>query len=169
MLPTGQRCAPPVVNICHSSDTRETSIWDPIDTHIMLSLRTCVIWKSVGSLIGWENYQISWQSEQIMQHSAQILKTCRLQSNIASSAKCDSSILIYRRNNNLVHVCHVCCMNPELVLFYAHKSIQKIPSEMEVAPRYNCWHCWRCWHCWQCWQCWHCWHSWHSLHCWHDA
>ena len=24
---------------------------------------------------------------------------------------------------------------------------QKIPSEMEVAPRYNCWHCWHCWHC----------------------
>ena len=23
----------------------------------------------------------------------------------------------------------------------------KIPSEMEVAPRYNCWHCWHCWHC----------------------
>ena len=96
----------------------------------MLSLRTCVICKSIGSLIGWENYQISWQSEQIMQHSAQILKTCRLQSNIASSAKCDSSILIYRRNNNLVHVCHVCCMNPELVLFYAHKSIQKTNKQI---------------------------------------
>ena len=24
---------------------------------------------------------------------------------------------------------------------------KKIPSEMEVAPRYNCWHCWHCWHC----------------------
>ena len=22
----------------------------------------------------------------------------------------------------------------------------KIPSEMEVAPRYNCWNCWHCWH-----------------------
>ena len=33
---------------------------------------------------------------------------------------------------------------------------EKIPSEMEVAPRYNCWHCWHCWHCWQCWHCWHC-------------
>ena len=26
-------------------------------------------------------------------------------------------------------------------------SITKIPSEMEVAPRYNCWNCWYCWHC----------------------
>ena len=24
---------------------------------------------------------------------------------------------------------------------------EKIPSEMEVAPRYNCWNCWHCWHC----------------------
>ena len=24
----------------------------------------------------------------------------------------------------------------------------KIPSEMEVAPRYNYWQCWHCWHCW---------------------
>ena len=23
-------------------------------------------------------------------------------------------------------------------------SMQKIPSEMEVAPHYNCWHCWHC-------------------------
>ena len=29
----------------------------------------------------------------------------------------------------------------------------KIPSEMEVAPRYNCWPCWHCWHCWHCWYC----------------
>ena len=29
----------------------------------------------------------------------------------------------------------------------------KMPSEMEVAPRYNCWHCWQCWHCWHCWHC----------------
>ena len=28
---------------------------------------------------------------------------------------------------------------------------KKIPSEMEVAPRYNCWHCWHCWHSWHCW------------------
>ena len=32
----------------------------------------------------------------------------------------------------------------------------KIPSELEVALRYDCWHCW---HCWYCWHCWHCWHS----------
>ena len=25
--------------------------------------------------------------------------------------------------------------------------IIKIPSEMEVAPRYNCWNCWHCWQC----------------------
>ena len=25
---------------------------------------------------------------------------------------------------------------------------EKIPSEIEVAPRYNCWHCWHCLHCW---------------------
>ena len=33
------------------------------------------------------------------------------------------------------------------------KKNKKIPSEMEVAPRYNCWHCWHCWHCWYCWHC----------------
>ena len=33
---------------------------------------------------------------------------------------------------------------------------KKIPSEMEVAPRYNCWHCRHCWHCWHCWHSWHC-------------
>ena len=27
---------------------------------------------------------------------------------------------------------------------------QKIPSEMEVAPRYNCWHPWHCRRCWHC-------------------
>ena len=37
----------------------------------------------------------------------------------------------------------------------------KVPSEMEVAPHYNCWHCWHCWHC-------------STLfdtvrHCWHDV
>ena len=37
-------------------------------------------------------------------------------------------------------------------------TMTKIPSEMEVAPRYNCWHCWHFWHCWHCWRCWHCWH-----------
>ena len=31
--------------------------------------------------------------------------------------------------------------------------LKKIPSEMEVAPRYNCWNCWLCWHCWHCWHC----------------
>ena len=45
----------------------------------------------------------------------------------------------------------------------------KIPSELEVASRYNCWHCWHCWQSWHCWPCWHCWHGvhcWHGLHCW---
>ena len=58
-------------------------------------------------------------------------------------------------------------------------SIKKIPSEMEVAPRYNCLHCWHCWHCWHWWHylhclhykhCLHCWHGlscWHGFHCWH--
>ena len=35
-----------------------------------------------------------------------------------------------------------------------HKThLRKIPSEMQVAPRYNCWHCCHCWHCWHCWHC----------------
>ena len=42
----------------------------------------------------------------------------------------------------------------------------KIPSEMEIAPRYNSLHCWHCWHCWPCWNCWHCWSCWSCLHCW---
>ena len=49
-------------------------------------------------------------------------------------------------------------------------STPKIPSEMEVAPRYNFWNSWHCWHCWPCWPCWHCWHCWqwwHCLHCLH--
>ena len=33
---------------------------------------------------------------------------------------------------------------------YHLMQIEKIPSEMEVAPRYNCWNCWHCWHCWHC-------------------
>ena len=53
---------------------------------------------------------------------------------------------------------------------------QKIPSEMEVAPRYNCLHCWHCWHWWHYLHCLHykhclhCWHGlscWHGFHCWH--
>ena len=43
---------------------------------------------------------------------------------------------------------------------------QKIPSEMEVAPRYNCWHCWQYWHCWHCW---HCSTLFDVQHCWHDV
>ena len=42
------------------------------------------------------------------------------------------------------------------ITFYQIKYTWKIPSEMEVAPRYNCWHCWPCWHCWHCWHCWYC-------------
>ena len=44
-------------------------------------------------------------------------------------------------------------------------SRSKIPSEMEVAPRYNCLHCWHCWHWWHYL---HCLHYKHCLHCWHD-
>ena len=46
------------------------------------------------------------------------------------------------------------------------KPFAKIPSEMEIAPRYNSLHCWHCWHCWPCWNCWHCWSYWSCLHCW---
>ena len=35
-------------------------------------------------------------------------------------------------------------------IFFEQMPFSKIPSEMEVAPRYNCWHCWHCWHCWYC-------------------
>ena len=32
--------------------------------------------------------------------------------------------------------------------FQIHRPInKKIPSEIEVAPRYNCWNCRHCWHC----------------------
>ena len=44
-------------------------------------------------------------------------------------------------------------------LHFFNKTIKKIPSEMEVAPRYNYWHCWHCWNCWDSWHCWHCWHD----------
>ena len=55
--------------------------------------------------------------------------------------------------------------------------VSKIPSEMEVAPRYNCLHCWHWWHylhylhykhCLHCWHglsCWHGFHCWHGKHC----
>ena len=75
------------------------------------------------------------------------------------------------------HQCHIFGAHPSAI-GGAQTSAIKIPSEMEVAPRYNCWHCWHCWHglhCWRCWRCWHCWqglhswHCWHSLHCWHDV
>ena len=36
--------------------------------------------------------------------------------------------------------------NRQTTEFNGRSSYQKIPSEMEVAPRYNCWHCWHCWH-----------------------
>ena len=36
---------------------------------------------------------------------------------------------------------------PQYKVVLALKSFSKIPSEIEVAPRYNCWHCWHCWHC----------------------
>ena len=55
---------------------------------------------------------------------ASYIKPIILQSIISSSAKCDSSISIYRQKNNLLYVCNVWCMNQELVLFCAHKSIQ---------------------------------------------
>ena len=44
--------------------------------------------------------------------------------------------------------------------------INKIPSEMEVAPPYSCWHCWHGLHCWQGLHCWHGLHCWQGLHCW---
>ena len=31
--------------------------------------------------------------------------------------------------------------------FQSGSRVLQIPSEMEVAPRYNCWNCWHCWHC----------------------
>ena len=43
----------------------------------------------------------------------------------------------------------------------------KIPSEMEVAPRYNCLHCWHWWHYLHCLHYKHCLHCWHGLSCWH--
>ena len=51
--------------------------------------------------------------------------------------------------------------NTTIICIYGG-SDEKIPSEMEVAPRYNCWHCWHCWHCWQCCHYWHCCH--HQYH-----
>ena len=36
------------------------------------------------------------------------------------------------------------------VFFLVQFLKKKIPSEMEVAPRYNCWNCWHYWHCWHC-------------------
>ena len=48
-------------------------------------------------------------------------------------------------------------------LNYKHMCLwpPKIPSELEVTPRYNCLHCWHCWHCWLGVLCRH------GLHCWH--
>ena len=37
-----------------------------------------------------------------------------------------------------------------LIWWSLHNVTKKIPSEMEVAPRYNSWHCWHYWHCWHC-------------------
>ena len=44
-------------------------------------------------------------------------------------------------------------VNLHRIYFGGLKNIVKIPSEMEVVPRYNCWNCWHCWHCWPCWHC----------------
>ena len=52
--------------------------------------------------------------------------------------------------------CENIVQNFYIVCLTKTKTKTKIPSEMEVAPRYNCWHCWHCWHCWLCWHCWQC-------------
>ena len=46
----------------------------------------------------------------------------------------------------------VCCGNILYEVLIRDRT-WKIPSEMEVAPRYNCWNCWQCWQCWHCWHC----------------
>ena len=58
---------------------------------------------------------------------------------------------------DLFYHCSVICYNeiflsPMKRFLLIHNSKKdhqrwKIPSEMEVAPRYNYWHCWHCWHC----------------------
>ena len=62
------------------------------------------------------------------------------------------------------------------VMMVMIRVVNKIPSEMVVAPRYNCLHCWHCWHWWDYLHylhyknCLHCWHGltcWHGFHCWH--
>ena len=36
------------------------------------------------------------------------------------------------------------CLARQFKLLRNHIQASKIPSEMEVAPRYNCWNCWHC-------------------------